>query len=231
MEFPVRCFSSMTSIVLSSVQGIFAPLRSLEAACNSSIFQSKFPNFRLTRSLEMLPSCCLLKKRHLRDDSGVFRICPTTVDDERPELAGLGWNASHSRSAEVVNSVSCSRCARGWDFCSERGLLASREQMSHMFTTTWEPIDDACLNTLCRMCGKFKFKCHFQDSHPSPFFSSFFAHFPSVHLWQGHVPTISSQVLQIQLPVLWRKHGDHPLLIPQCMRMLGFALERDGNRL
>lgn len=37
------------------------------------------------------------------DDSGVFRICPTTVDDERPELAGLGWNASHS-----------------WDFCSER---------------------------------------------------------------------------------------------------------------
>ena len=32
----------------------------------------------------------------LRDDSGVFRICPTTVDDERPELAGMGWNASHS---------------------------------------------------------------------------------------------------------------------------------------
>jgi len=39
----------------------------------------------------------------ITDDSGVFRICPTTVDDERPELAGMGWNASHS-----------------WDFCGER---------------------------------------------------------------------------------------------------------------
>ncbi|CAE7589263.1 unnamed protein product, partial [Symbiodinium natans] len=37
------------------------------------------------------------------DDSGAFHICPTAVDDERPELAGRGWNASHS-----------------WDFCSER---------------------------------------------------------------------------------------------------------------
>jgi len=37
------------------------------------------------------------------DESGAFHICPTAVDDERPELAGRGWNASHS-----------------WDFCSER---------------------------------------------------------------------------------------------------------------
>lgn len=27
----------------------------------------------------------------------MFRVCPTTVDDERPELAGMGWNASHSQ--------------------------------------------------------------------------------------------------------------------------------------
>eukprot|EP00913_Durusdinium_trenchii_P024570 g23064.t1 len=39
----------------------------------------------------------------ITDSSGMFRVCPTTVDDERPELAGMGWNASHS-----------------WDFCGER---------------------------------------------------------------------------------------------------------------
>ena len=37
------------------------------------------------------------------DGSGLFHVCPTAVDVERPELAGLGWNASHS-----------------WDFCGER---------------------------------------------------------------------------------------------------------------
>ncbi|CAJ1437399.1 unnamed protein product [Effrenium voratum] len=39
------------------------------------------------------------------DESKTFHVCPTTVDDERPELAGRGWGASHS-----------------WDFCSERFL-------------------------------------------------------------------------------------------------------------
>ena len=37
------------------------------------------------------------------DGSGLFHVCPTSVDLERPELAGRGWNASHA-----------------WDFCGDR---------------------------------------------------------------------------------------------------------------